>query len=68
MLDFIRRNPARIYAVALAVVVLLGAYGNTLPQDARLGLLVALLALAGGETVQRVENAKTAAASRPEEP
>lgn len=68
MLDFIRRNPARIYAVALALIVLLGAYGIDLPQEAWLGFLAAALALAGGEVVQRVENTKTLAASRPDEP
>jgi 4-hydroxybenzoate polyprenyltransferase len=63
MLDFIRRNPARVYAVVLAIVVLLSAYGIDLPRDAWLGLVAALLALAGGEAVQRVEDRKTQAAA-----
>lgn len=63
---FVRANPARIYAVVLAVIVLLGAYGIQLPQEAWLGLVAALLALAGGEAVQRVEDRKTADATRGE--
>lgn len=59
VVDFIRRQPARIYGLVLAVFLLLTAYGVEFPQEAWLGVVAALLALAGGEAVQRVENRKT---------
>lgn len=62
LLAFVRGNVVRIYAVVVALFLLLAAYGVDLPQEAWLGLVAALLALAGGEGAQRVENAKTAAA------
>lgn len=58
VLAFVRANPARVYAVAVAVVALLIAYGVNVP-DEWLGLIAVVLALAGGEAVQRVENRKT---------
>ena len=62
MLAFLKQNPARVFALAVALVTLLAAYGIDLPQEAWLGLVVAVLALFGGEVVQRKENAKTEAA------
>jgi DMSO reductase anchor subunit len=60
--DFLRRNPARVYGIVAAVFLLLAAYGIDFPQEAWLGVVVAALALFGGETVQRVEDRKTATA------
>jgi len=62
MIDFLKQNPARVFALAVAIVTLLVAYGIDLPQEAWLGLVAAVLALFGGEVVQRKENAKTEAA------
>lgn len=59
---FLRRNPARIYGVVAAVFLLLAAYGVSFPQEAWLAVVVAVLALFGGEAVQRVEDTKTATA------
>lgn len=62
MLDFLKANPARVFAAVTALFVLLAAYGVALPQEAWLGLVAAVLALFGGEVVQRKEDAKTEAA------
>lgn len=62
MIDFLKQNPARVFAAVTALLVLLAAYGIDLPQEAWLGLVAAVLALFGGEVVQRKENAKTEAA------
>ena len=62
MLAFLKQNPARVFALAVALVTLLAAYGIDLPQEAWLGVVAAALALFGGEVVQRKENAKTEAA------
>lgn len=62
MLAFLKQNPARVFALAVALVTLLVAYGIDLPQEAWLGVVAAVLALFGGEVVQRKENAKTEAA------
>ena len=58
-MSFVRANVVRIYALAVAFFLLLAAYGIDLPQEAWLGLVAAILALIGGESAQRVENAKT---------
>lgn len=62
MLAFLKANPARVFAVAVAITALLTAYKIDLPSDAWLGLVAAVLALFGGEVVQRKEDAKTEAA------
>lgn len=62
MLAFLKQNPARVFALAVAVVTLLVAYGIDLPQEAWLGVVAAVLALFGGEVVQRNSNAKVEAA------
>lgn len=61
---FVRLHPARVYGVAVALLVLVKAYGIDLPQEAWLGLLAAVLVLVGGEAVQRVEDRKTDQAAR----
>ena len=62
MLGFIQRQPARVFAVVVAVLTLLAAYNIDLPQEAWLGVVGAVLALVAGEGVQRVEDGKTEAA------
>ena len=79
MLNFLKANPARVFAAVTALLVLLGAYGIDLPQEAWLGLVAAVLvrhpdvlllvglvaavlALFGGEVVQRSSDAKVEAA------
>ena len=62
MLAFLKQNPARVFAAVTALLVLLAAYGIDLPQEAWLGLVAAVLALFGGEVVQRNSNAKVEAA------
>lgn len=62
MIDFLKQNPARVFAAVTALLVLLAAYGIDLPQEAWLGLVAAVLALFGGEVVQRNSNAKVEAA------
>lgn len=59
-MDFLRKNPVRIFAVAVAILALLGAYGVKLPVEEIQGLISALLFLVSGEIVQRVEDKKTA--------
>jgi hypothetical protein len=56
---FLKTHPARVYALAVAVLGLLTAYGVHVPEAQVLGVLAAVLGLAGGEAVQRVEDAKT---------
>ncbi|MCB5179514.1 hypothetical protein [Streptomyces antimicrobicus] len=56
----IKKHPARIYALALAVLGLVAAYGINVPQAQVLAVVAAVLGLVGGEAVQRVEDAKTA--------
>ena len=62
MLSFLKTQPARVLGVVTAIIVLLAAYGVDLPGDAWTGLVVAVLALFGGDVAQRAENAKTEAA------
>ncbi|MEU2513794.1 hypothetical protein [Streptomyces syringium] len=59
LLEVLREHPARVYSVAAAAVALLAQY-VTIPQEALLGLVAALLG--AGEVTQRVENSKTAEA------
>lgn len=57
--DYLRRNSARVYAVVVAIMALVLHYLPDLPGDLALGIVAALLTLAAGEKVQRVENRKT---------
>lgn len=57
LLELLREHPARAYSIAAAAVALIAQY-VTVPQEALLGLVAALLG--AGEVTQRVENAKTA--------
>lgn len=55
----LKSQPARVYALAVAVLGLVAAYGIDVPQPQVLAVVAAVLGLAGGEVVQRVEDAKT---------
>lgn len=63
MLAFLKKYPARVHALAVAVLGLVAAYGVDVPEAQIMGLVTAVLGLAGGEIVQRVEDVKTLAAS-----
>lgn len=54
--DFARKHPARLYSIAAAAVALVAQY-VTIPQEAILTLVAALLGM--GEVTQRVEDSKT---------
>ncbi|MFC7979518.1 hypothetical protein ACFUT3_30335 [Streptomyces cinereoruber] len=58
-MNLFKTHPARVYSLAVAVLALVAAYGVELPKAELLGLVAAVLGLAGGEAVQRVEDAKT---------
>lgn len=60
-MGFVKNHAARVYAVAVAVLALVAHYVPTLPSALILGVVAAVLGT--GEAVQRLENAKTAAAS-----
>lgn len=62
MLSFLKTQPARVFGVVVAIITLLSAYGVDLPSEAWQGVVIAILALFGGEVVQRTESAKTEAA------
>lgn len=68
MLGLIRRNPARVLGLVSAIFLLLVAYGVEFPQEAWLGVVVAALALLGGEGAQRIEDGKTNSALWTEPP
>ncbi|MFJ7590178.1 hypothetical protein ACIQZO_22885 [Streptomyces sp. NPDC097617] len=55
----LKSQPARVYALAVAVLGLVAAYGIEVPQPQLLAVVAAVLGLVGGEVVQRVEDAKT---------
>ncbi|MFJ9549092.1 hypothetical protein [Streptomyces erythrochromogenes] len=59
-MEFVRTHPARIYAVAVAVLALVAHYRPELPGALVLGLVAAVLGI--GEAVQRAEDQKTAVA------
>lgn len=61
-MQFLKKHPARLYALVTAVLGLLVAYGVDVPETPILGVVTAALALVSGEVVQRAENAKTAEA------
>jgi hypothetical protein len=58
-MNFVKTNPARLYALAVAVLGLVAALGVHVPEGQVLGVVAAVLGLVGGEAVQRVEDAKT---------
>ncbi|MEU9975081.1 hypothetical protein [Streptomyces sp. NPDC051014] len=58
-MEFLKSHPARVYALAVAVLGLVAAYGVHVPEGQVLGVVGAVLALISGEAVQRVEDAKT---------
>ncbi|MFF1739606.1 hypothetical protein [Streptomyces mirabilis] len=58
-MNFVKTHPARIYAAVVAVLGLVAAFGIDVPSAQILGAVAAVLGLAGGEVVQRVENGKT---------
>ncbi|MFG3036851.1 hypothetical protein ACGFYZ_08105 [Streptomyces sp. NPDC048330] len=64
-MQFISKHPARIYAVAVAVLALVAHYRPELPSALVLGLVAAVLGV--GEAVQRTEDRKTATAGEPTE-
>lgn len=59
-MNFIKANPARVYAVVVAALALTAFYLPNLPTELLLGVVAAVLGL--GEAVQRTENRKTAQA------
>ncbi|MQS38885.1 hypothetical protein [Streptomyces katsurahamanus] len=59
-MEFVKTNPARLYALAVAVLALVAFYVPELPTELVLGVVAALLGT--GEAVQRTENRKTARA------
>ncbi|MFC9231046.1 hypothetical protein ACFTZI_19145 [Streptomyces decoyicus] len=58
-MKFLQTHPARVYALAVAVLGLVAALGVHVPEGQVLGVVAAVLGLIGGEAVQRVEDAKT---------
>ncbi|MFF1776960.1 hypothetical protein [Streptomyces virginiae] len=58
-MNFVKTNPARLYALAVAVLGLVAALGVHVPEGQVLGVVAAVLGLVGGEAVQRFEDAKT---------
>jgi hypothetical protein len=48
-----------VYALAVAILGLVAAYGIHVPAAQILGVVSAVLGLVGGELVQRVEDGKT---------
>ncbi|MFI6685384.1 hypothetical protein [Streptomyces sp. NPDC050485] len=61
-MEFIKRHPARIYAVLVAALALAAHYIPDLPTALGLGLAAAVLGV--GEAVQRTEDSKTTAAGQ----
>lgn len=66
--NFLRQHPARVYALVVAVLGLVGVFVAGLPVSPILAVVAAVLALFGGEAVQRTENAKTDEAAKAEPP
>ncbi|MEU8780052.1 hypothetical protein [Streptomyces sp. NPDC048637] len=58
-MKLLQTHPARVYALAVAVLGLVAALGVHVPEGQVLGVVAAVLGLIGGEAVQRVEDAKT---------
>lgn len=58
-MQFLQSHPARVYALAVAVLALVADFGVETHTGQVLGVVAALLGLAGGEAVQRFEDAKT---------
>lgn len=59
-MNIIKTHPARVYALIVALLGLLAAYGVNVAEKPILGVAGAALALISGEFVQRTENGKTA--------
>jgi xanthosine utilization system XapX-like protein len=57
--DFVRRNPARVYGVTVAVLALVAFFLPATPVALILGVVGAVLGIGGAEAVQRTENRKT---------
>ncbi|MGW3229407.1 hypothetical protein [Kitasatospora sp. NPDC001095] len=57
-MQFIKSHPARLYAVLVAALALVAHYVPSLPSALVLALAAAVLGV--GESVQRVEDSKTA--------
>ncbi|MFG2916267.1 hypothetical protein ACGF0D_25675 [Kitasatospora sp. NPDC048298] len=57
-MQFVKSHPARLYAVVTAALALVAHYVPSLPSALVLALAAALLGV--GESVQRVEDGKTA--------
>ncbi|MFJ9423432.1 hypothetical protein [Streptomyces sp. NPDC101249] len=58
-MNFLKTHPARVYALAVAVLGLAASLGVHVPEGQVLGVVAAVLGLLGGEAVQRFEDAKT---------
>ncbi|MFF7233942.1 hypothetical protein [Streptomyces sioyaensis] len=61
-MNVIKTHPARVYALVVALLGLLAAYGVNVAEKPILGVVGAALALISGEFVQRTEDGKTSAA------
>ena len=59
MRKFVRENAARIFALVVATLTLVMEYVPELPDDKILTVIAALIALVGGEAVQRADERKT---------
>lgn len=59
-MKLLKTHPARVYALVVAVLGLLVAFGVHVPETSILGVVTAVLALVSGEVVQRTEDSKTA--------
>ncbi|MFB7185212.1 hypothetical protein ACFCZT_07810 [Streptomyces sp. NPDC056230] len=59
-MNLLKTHPARVYALVVAVLGLLVAFGVRVPETSILGVVTAVLALVSGEVVQRTEDGKTA--------
>lgn len=58
-MNFVKTHPARVYSLAVSILGLVAVLGVHVPEKQILGVVVAILGLAGGEAVQRFENSKT---------
>ncbi|WP_327073337.1 hypothetical protein OG196_15215 [Kitasatospora purpeofusca] len=57
MIEFIKGNPARLYAIAATILALVAHYVRDLPDVLILAVVAATLGI--GESVQRLEDTKT---------
>jgi hypothetical protein len=56
-MEFIKKHPARLYALVVALLPLVAHFLPDVPTEAVLAVVAAVLGT--GEAVQRVENVKT---------